>query len=273
MQRHDAILQRTGCLKDVFVDVLPGLEGNSPPMLWWKIGMFFFSERGVKGKIFRVYFVGKPSIPRLCPECISVCLYMYIIIGYWLYIHWWLRFLETKCRLNIQYKKKYCIRMGVTTHCLWVMLRAGPNCSIIIGNLPLMEHWVFPKEIDALNPWNAQELRKPKVHLMFRHFVWCQIRVPGKTKGHYKNLPFSVLKTGSGSFYSLGRLFSFFICPKYLWYHGNLRGPLPNATWDPPRNSRGPLLRDYEAHHFPLDSHDDMFFFCQDLQGSFEAGT
>ena len=25
--------------EDVFVDVLPGLEGNSPPMLWWKIGI------------------------------------------------------------------------------------------------------------------------------------------------------------------------------------------------------------------------------------------
>ena len=39
----------------------------------------FFSERAVKGKIFGGYYVGKPSIPRLCPECISVYLYMYII--------------------------------------------------------------------------------------------------------------------------------------------------------------------------------------------------
>ena len=34
----------------------------------------FFSERAVKGKIFGGYYVGKPSIPRLCPECISVYL-------------------------------------------------------------------------------------------------------------------------------------------------------------------------------------------------------
>ena len=32
-------IRRDAKPEDVFVDVLPGLEGNSPPMLWWKIGI------------------------------------------------------------------------------------------------------------------------------------------------------------------------------------------------------------------------------------------